>query len=51
MREHTSEEEMERERWREKRRKRERGRIPRRLPTVSAESDTGLKFTNHEIMT
>ena len=29
----------------------ERKRIPSRLCTVSTESDAGLKFTNHEIMT
>ena len=30
---------------------RERETIPSRLLTVTAEPDTGLKLTNHEIMT
>ena len=36
---------------REKEREKERGRIPSRLHTVSADSDTGLKLINHKIMT
>ena len=35
----------------EEQRERERERIPSRLHTISAESDTGIELTNHEIMT
>ena len=32
-------------------RERGRERIPRRLPAVSTEADTGLELTNREVMT
>ena len=45
------EKERESEKEQGRNRQRGRGRIPSRLHAVSAETDAGLRLTNHEIMT